>query len=233
MRIAVFSDIHGNYQALKAIVNDIKKNNINEIVCLGDIVGIGPSPKQCLDLIFKENIKYVLGNHELYQIYGTSIDDELGSDEVLHQNWIKKSIGEEYVEKLRCQKIKLSLNVLNKRITFFHFFQDKGKYPFYDLNILNEKRNEIFSNENADYVFFGHEHGEHYYEINDKKYYCVGSSGCNKNNETFYHIITITSDVDVKYEKRIINYDRESFENTLSNAKYPDREILSRIFFGI
>lgn len=233
MKIAVFSDIHGNYQTLKAIINDIKKNNINEIVCLGDVIGIGPSSKQCLDLIFKENIKYVLGNHELYYIYGPSIDNEISNEERPHYNWIKKSIGEEYIEKLRNQKIKLNLNILNKRITFFHFFQNGGKYPFRELNILNNRREEIFSSENADYIFFGHEHGEHYYEINNKKCYCVGSSGCNKNNETFYHIITITNDVKIKYEKRIINYDRESFENVLTNAKYPDKEFLSKIFFGL
>lgn len=232
MKIAVFSDIHGNYQALKAIVRDIKKNNVNEVVCLGDSIGLGPSSKQCLDLIFKENIKYLLGNHELYYIYGTSIDDEIVDDELNHHKWVKNSIGENYIEKLKSQKIKLSLNILDKKITFFHFFQNKGVYPFRDLNILNNY-SEIFSNESADYVFFGHEHGEHYYEIDNKKFYCVGSSGCSKNNETFYHIITITSDIKVKYEKRIINYDRDSFENVLINAKYPEKKIISKIFFGL
>lgn len=233
MRIAVFSDIHGNYQALKAIIKDIKKNNINEIICLGDNISIGPSSKRCLDLIFKENVKYLLGNHELYYLYGSEIDKDIDSSESLHYSWIKKSIGEEYIEKLKNQKIKLNLNILNKKITFFHFFQKGGKYPFVALNELESKREEIFSDVTSDYVFFGHDHNERYYEQNGNKYYCVGSSGCNKNSETFYHIITITNDIKVKYEKRIINYDRESFKNSLNSAKYPDKEILSKIFFGL
>ena len=73
-KIAVFTDIHGNYEALKSIVGDIKKDNFDEVICLGDLTGIGPSPKECLDLVRKENIKLLLGNHELYQLKGTDID---------------------------------------------------------------------------------------------------------------------------------------------------------------
>ena len=46
MKIAVFSDVHGNYQATKAILDDIKNNNYDEVICLGDIIGIGPKSKE-------------------------------------------------------------------------------------------------------------------------------------------------------------------------------------------
>ncbi|MBR3661555.1 MAG: metallophosphoesterase family protein [Bacilli bacterium] len=59
MRIAIFSDIHGNKEALTAIIEDIKKENIDEVICLGDTIGIGPNPKECLDLIINNNIKMV------------------------------------------------------------------------------------------------------------------------------------------------------------------------------
>ena len=42
MKVAVFSDIHGNYEALTSIYDDIKKNNIDEIIFLGDVIGLGP-----------------------------------------------------------------------------------------------------------------------------------------------------------------------------------------------
>ena len=54
-----FSDIHGNKEALTAIIEDIKKENIDEVICLGDTIGIGPNPKECLDLIINNNIKMV------------------------------------------------------------------------------------------------------------------------------------------------------------------------------
>ena len=56
MRIAVFSDIHGNREALASIIEDIKKEKINEVICLGDTIGIGPNPSECLDLLIENNI---------------------------------------------------------------------------------------------------------------------------------------------------------------------------------
>ena len=52
-KIAVFSDIHGNYQVLDAILNDIKKYNYDEVIFLGDAIGIGPEPYKCLDRLLK------------------------------------------------------------------------------------------------------------------------------------------------------------------------------------
>lgn len=102
MKVAIFSDIHGNREALISIIKDIKKEGIKKIICLGDTIGIGPNPKECMDIIVDNNIKMVLGNHELYFIKGTQIDDEMGDGEIKHQNWIKNQITDrqkQYLEK--------------------------------------------------------------------------------------------------------------------------------------
>ena len=52
MKVAVFSDIHGNYQALCAILKDIRKNNIDKIIYLGDAVSLGPDSSLCLKRSF-------------------------------------------------------------------------------------------------------------------------------------------------------------------------------------
>jgi predicted phosphodiesterase len=86
MKIAVFSDIHGNYQALTAILDDINKKGIQKIYCLGDNISIGPNSKECLDLIMKNNIKMVLGNHEIYFTRGTQIDKKADREQKDHNN---------------------------------------------------------------------------------------------------------------------------------------------------
>ena len=65
MRLAIFSDVHGNYQATKAIIEDIKKSSFDEVICLGDIIGIGPKPKETLELLLNSNITILAGNHDL------------------------------------------------------------------------------------------------------------------------------------------------------------------------
>lgn len=64
MRIAIISDVHSNLEALKSVFNDIEEHGVDRVFCLGDIVGYGPSPKECLDLT-RENAEIIIkGNHE-------------------------------------------------------------------------------------------------------------------------------------------------------------------------
>ena len=107
MKVAIFSDVHGNKEALKAIINDIQKNNIDEIICLGDVIGIGPNPKECMDIIIDNNIEMVLGNHELYFLKGTEIDDEIKEEELNHHRWVKEQLNDrhrQYLEKCNLRK---------------------------------------------------------------------------------------------------------------------------------
>jgi len=60
---AVISDIHGNLHALEAVLADMEAQGVTEIICLGDIVGYGPRPKECLDHAFSFDVA-VRGNHE-------------------------------------------------------------------------------------------------------------------------------------------------------------------------
>jgi len=61
---ALISDIHGNLEALRAVLADIDSQDISEIVCLGDIIGYGPNPCECLDLVMKRCAITILGNHD-------------------------------------------------------------------------------------------------------------------------------------------------------------------------
>ena len=61
---AIISDIHGNLEALEAVLADIDSREISEIYCLGDIIGYGPNPRECIDLVRKRCQKSLLGNHD-------------------------------------------------------------------------------------------------------------------------------------------------------------------------
>lgn len=63
-KIAIISDIHSNLEALESVYEDIKKNKCQEIYCLGDIVGYGPQPKECVELATNICNKIIRGNHE-------------------------------------------------------------------------------------------------------------------------------------------------------------------------
>lgn len=80
-RIALITDIHGNLEGLEAILEDIKKQDVDDIICLGDTIDIGPNSKECIDMLIDNDIKMILGNHELYLLRGTDIEPSIEDEE--------------------------------------------------------------------------------------------------------------------------------------------------------
>jgi len=71
---AIISDIHGNYEALTAALADMDRIGVNELFCLGDVVGYGPSPRECLRAA--RNFKVCLkGNHEAALLNNADAND--------------------------------------------------------------------------------------------------------------------------------------------------------------
>ncbi len=66
MKFAILSDIHANLEAFEAVLKHAQSQNCTHHVCLGDIVGYGPNPKECLQIIRDFNCPTVIGNHDEY-----------------------------------------------------------------------------------------------------------------------------------------------------------------------
>jgi len=66
---AVISDIHSNLEALTVVLADIENREIKTIYCLGDVIGYGPNPKECLDLVVEKTKWCVMGNHDYATLY--------------------------------------------------------------------------------------------------------------------------------------------------------------------
>ncbi len=65
MYIAILSDIHANFQALSAVLQDIETFKVDEIISLGDNIGYGPQPEEVVTMLRQKSILSIMGNHEL------------------------------------------------------------------------------------------------------------------------------------------------------------------------
>ncbi len=72
MATAIISDIHSNIEALRAVFDDIDRRGIARVLCLGDIVGYGPNPCECVDLIMERCEWSLMGNHDFAVLYEPS-----------------------------------------------------------------------------------------------------------------------------------------------------------------
>ena len=64
MKLAIISDLHSNREALEAVMADIGKRGVEDLICLGDVVGYGPEPEYCVDVVRKNARWCLMGNHD-------------------------------------------------------------------------------------------------------------------------------------------------------------------------
>ncbi len=75
MRLAIISDIHSNLEALTTALDAIDKQKVDQIICLGDIVGYGANPRECLQLVRERCGIILLGNHDLAAVQTEKAED--------------------------------------------------------------------------------------------------------------------------------------------------------------
>lgn len=92
-KIAIFSDVHANLAALNNVISNALEKGVSKFVCLGDVVGYGPNPSDCITKIQQLNCICIKGNHDEYV---TSQDDFKNFNEQaqLSLNWTKNQISE-------------------------------------------------------------------------------------------------------------------------------------------
>jgi diadenosine tetraphosphatase ApaH/serine/threonine PP2A family protein phosphatase len=100
MRFAVVSDIHSNLHALEAVLADIRAEAPDEIVCLGDVVGYGPHPNECVDAIREHAALSLCGNHDL-AVLGAIDIAEFSGDAGIAARWTRSVLRESQAEWLR------------------------------------------------------------------------------------------------------------------------------------
>ncbi len=100
MRCAVIADIHSNPEALTAVLDDIEgQDSIDEIWCLGDIVGYGPDPCACIEIVRQRGIRCVAGNHDWAAIGKLDVED-FNSDAAAANLWTGRQLRPDDVDYL-------------------------------------------------------------------------------------------------------------------------------------
>ena len=100
--LAIISDIHSNVEALTAVLADIDARNIKQIVCLGDVIGYGPEPRQCLDLVMQRSGTTLLGNHD-YAVLFEPNKFNIGAESACY--WTRQQLDDEKDPALRAKRL--------------------------------------------------------------------------------------------------------------------------------
>ena len=176
MKIAILSDIHGNIDALKEVLNVIDKENIKNIFSLGDQLGYYYDAIPVYDELLKRNCNIISGNHErIFLEYlnkeDSKIDKKYGSCFKKYKN----EFDSELTEYIKSLPEYLNLEIDNIKFGLYHgsnFDSDFYVYPTEDRGVLDE-----FSKSDSDVIFIGHSHYPFMFNSGGKTIINVGSVG--------------------------------------------------------
>jgi predicted phosphodiesterase len=94
VRVAVVSDLHANSHALEAVLAEVSAEAPDELWCLGDVVGYGPQPDRCCELIRDRASLCLAGNHDL-AVIGTLPLEDFNGDAAAAARWTQRVLGDE------------------------------------------------------------------------------------------------------------------------------------------
>jgi len=117
MKIGIISDIHSNIEALDVAFKWLDDQKVDEVICLGDVVGYGPSPNECCDLIKKNCSATLLGNHDAAVIGAMSTEFYYDAARLAIQ-WTRRQLSSANLEWL--YKLPYTHRNPEWRASFFH-----------------------------------------------------------------------------------------------------------------
>ncbi len=152
MKTAFLSDIHANLSALEVVLSDAQTNGADRIVCLGDTVGYGPRPMECLEMILDAAGLSVLGNHDYFTAFGGRILRGLREDVADGIAVARNSLEEHHLDALRA----LPLSVrCGDSVCVHSSLKDPQAFPY--VHSRREAR-EHFAAQTTTMGFIGHSH---------------------------------------------------------------------------
>ena len=124
-KIAIFTDSHSLYEPTEAILEDIKRRGITEIYSLGDNVGLGPNPREVLELLEEYNVTSLAGNYEDTLNLGTSpFESYINHEKIVNMKWTKSKLNEQQLEKIRKLPHFVNLELGDTKVGLCHFSND-------------------------------------------------------------------------------------------------------------
>jgi putative phosphoesterase len=175
VKIAIFSDVHGNYVNLKAFYDSMRLMGIDSYICLGDLCNYYPDNNKVIDFIKDNAIRCLLGNHDELYISGNHITEE---KKTAYNFDLGLTESEEHISFLRTLPLNLEMTVSGKSILFCHGAPDDYLYTYVYPDSNLQKYAEIPHS----IVFMGHTHRQFLREYAGKIFCNVGSIGLPRDN---------------------------------------------------
>ena len=203
--IAIISDVHGNFEALKAVLAKIDEFGIQKIYCLGDVVGYYSQVNECCDELRKRNVKCVMGNHDWYLSADSFCPRSQSANDCL--DYQRKIITKE-------NKEWISLFPVIRKEHGISMVHGSWSNPIDDYL---EPKKEYFEKLKGKFFVSGHCHIQRLEDYGDKIYCNPGSVGQPRDNDSRAAFATFAGN---KFELHRVEYNIEKTCELMTKAGF-------------
>ena len=207
MRLLIISDIHGNKEAMDAVL----AVSHDEAICLGDIVDYGPSPGECIDVLLDQKIPTIMGNHDNAVAFrmdcGCGYAYKHLSQSTREYTW--NILNATQLEFLRKLPMDIRREENGKKLYFTH----GSPLSFYDYikpDTPEQTIKELITGVSADFLFMGHSHLPFVRKVADVTLVNPGSVGQPRDGDTRASCVVFDTDsfqaeiIRVEYDMEVV-----------------------------
>jgi len=235
MKFAVISDIHSNLFALESVLEDIKREQINNIYCTGDIVGYLTDPNGVIDCLKQHNIMSILGNHDEKYIQQTRLTDKEISD--LDEVMLQKSGSFYHNNQLLTDENRLYLRNLprNMLIKLEHWsIQLVHGSPDHISTYLYEEddKTEIAKNSLQNVIIFGHTHIPYHQIVEEVHFINPGSVGKPKDGDERASYVIVSAEENLSIEFKKVSYNLDQMVLDIESSPWISNELIMALKRG-
>jgi putative phosphoesterase len=235
MKIAVFTDVHANFPALKAALKAITREGSDLIFHIGDAIAIGPSPAECIDLLLNTpNIQFVAGNHDRYFVDGLPYPQPEWMDdgEVHHQQWTHEQLNSHQKSLMAQWPYLFNDEFDGVKTTFLHYGLTASRQDF--MPIIRQPTvsdlNNMFEPYDSHLTFYGHTHI--FSDVQGTgRYVNPGSLGCARDAIARYCMAEFKRGM-FTISHHQVPYDDSELFTVFEQRQVPERQFLYQAFFG-
>ncbi|HYH02734.1 MAG TPA: metallophosphoesterase family protein [Bacillota bacterium] len=233
MKIAIFSDVHGNFMALEAVLQDIERRKADLVFCAGDLVGMGVFPNDVIRTIRERHIPTILGNYDeavgYYLADGgiSDADSQLAKMGRWALAWTKQQVIPENKAFLRGLLSRIKLKLYNKNILIVHGSPARNT-EYYGEAYPEASIKRVMELESTDILICGHTHIPAFKRIGKKYFINAGSIGYPKDGDSraAYVLVNVTEEI-VETEIIKVEYDLERTLAAMELAGLPQELTLA------
>ena len=240
MSIGIVTDIHGNVEALDAVLKWFDQRAIEEIWVLGDMIAMGPDSNEVMARLLDRDVRMILGNHDEAVL---SLIHQEGHPASYHHTrehheWVARHLEPRHVDALERLPRLMNEKVADLDVTAIHYHIPLDKRqahiieepfaPIVEATLPHVQA--MFQAYPGDLILFGHHHVVHDFSDGSKRYVNPGALGVARDDLARCALLSF-GETGYSVSMHAIPYDKRAFLEKMERRAVPQRDVMFRLFY--